>query len=62
MEVEIDPETGEIEVTHVVNVNDVGKVISPESCAGQQYGGTYMGCGGERCLKKSSMIRPLASC
>lgn len=45
MEVEVDTETGEIEVTNVVNVNDVGKVINPESCAGQQYGGTYMGVG-----------------
>ena len=45
MEVEVDTETGEIEVTNVVNVNDVGKVISPETCAGQQYGGTYMGVG-----------------
>ncbi len=45
MEVEVDTDTGEITVTNVVNVNDVGKVISPESCAGQQYGGTYMGVG-----------------
>jgi CO/xanthine dehydrogenase Mo-binding subunit len=45
MEVEVDPETGEIEVTKVVNVNDVGKVISWEGCEGQQYGGTYMGVG-----------------
>ena len=45
MEVEVDTETGEIEITNVVNVNDVGKVINPESCAGQQYGGTYMGVG-----------------
>ncbi|MFH1240916.1 MAG: xanthine dehydrogenase family protein molybdopterin-binding subunit [Pseudomonadota bacterium] len=45
MEVEVDTETGEIEITNVVNVNDVGKVISPETCAGQQYGGTYMGVG-----------------
>jgi CO/xanthine dehydrogenase Mo-binding subunit len=45
MEVEVDPETGHIKVTRVVNVNDVGKVISPETCAGQQYGGTYMGVG-----------------
>jgi CO/xanthine dehydrogenase Mo-binding subunit len=43
MEVEVDPETGEIEVTRVVNVNDVGKVINWEGCEGQQYGGTYMG-------------------
>ena len=40
MEVEVDTETGEIEVTKVVNVNDVGKVISWEGCEGQQYGGS----------------------
>jgi CO/xanthine dehydrogenase Mo-binding subunit len=43
MEVEVDTETGEVFVTKVVNANDVGKVISWESCEGQQYGGTYMG-------------------
>jgi CO/xanthine dehydrogenase Mo-binding subunit len=45
MEVEVDTETGEIDVTKVVNVNDVGRVISWEGCEGQQYGGTYMGVG-----------------
>jgi CO/xanthine dehydrogenase Mo-binding subunit len=45
MEVEVDVDTGEIEVTRVVNVNDVGKVINWEGCEGQQYGGTYMGVG-----------------
>ncbi len=45
MEVEVDTETGEIFVTNVVNVNDVGKAISPESVEGQMYGGTYMGLG-----------------
>lgn len=45
MEVEVDTETGQVEITKVVNVNDVGKVINPDSCAGQQYGGTYMGVG-----------------
>jgi len=44
-EVEVDPETGEVEVTKVVNVNDVGKAFSPEAVEGQQYGGTYMGVG-----------------
>jgi CO/xanthine dehydrogenase Mo-binding subunit len=44
-EVEVDPETGKVEVTKVVIVNDVGKVIDPDSCNGQQYGGTYMGGG-----------------
>jgi xanthine dehydrogenase molybdenum-binding subunit len=32
-------------VTNVVNVNDVGKAISPETVEGQMYGGTYMGLG-----------------
>ncbi len=47
-EVEVDPETGEVDVTKVVNVNDVGKAISPEAVEGQQYGGTYMGVGRNR--------------
>jgi xanthine dehydrogenase molybdenum-binding subunit len=45
MEVEVDIETGEVEIVKVVNINDVGKVISWEGCEGQQYGGTYMGVG-----------------
>jgi CO/xanthine dehydrogenase Mo-binding subunit len=45
MEVEVDDETGEVEVTKVVNVNDVGKVVSWEGCKGQQYGGSYMAVG-----------------
>lgn len=45
MEVEVDTETGGVEVTRVVNVNDVGKAISPETVEGQQYGGTYMATG-----------------
>ncbi len=43
IEVEVDPETGEIAITKVVNVNDVGKAISPETVEGQMYGGSYMG-------------------
>jgi CO/xanthine dehydrogenase Mo-binding subunit len=43
MEIEVDTETGEIFVTKVVNVNDVGKVINRMSCEGQQYGGSIMG-------------------
>ncbi len=45
MEVEVDTETGVVEVTKVVNANDVGKAISPETIEGQMYGGTYMGVG-----------------
>lgn len=47
-EVEVDMETGEVEVTKVVNVNDVGKAMSPETVEGQQYGGSYMGIGRNR--------------
>jgi xanthine dehydrogenase molybdenum-binding subunit len=45
IEVEVDTETGLVEVTRVVNVNDVGKAISPETVEGQMYGGTFMGLG-----------------
>jgi xanthine dehydrogenase molybdenum-binding subunit len=48
MEVEVDTETGWVEVTKVVNVNDPGKAISPEGCNAQQYGGTGMGIGRSR--------------
>ena len=43
MEVEVDDDTGQVEVTRVVNVNDVGKAVSPEGVEGQMYGGTVMG-------------------
>jgi xanthine dehydrogenase molybdenum-binding subunit len=43
VEIEVDPETGLIEMYNIVNVNDVGKAINPESVNGQQYGGTTMG-------------------
>jgi CO/xanthine dehydrogenase Mo-binding subunit len=43
VEVEVDPETGEIEIKTVVNANDVGKCLDPEGVNAQQYGGSYMG-------------------
>jgi xanthine dehydrogenase molybdenum-binding subunit len=45
MEVEVDPGTGQIFISKVVNVNDVGKVVSWEGCEAQQYGGTCMAVG-----------------
>jgi xanthine dehydrogenase molybdenum-binding subunit len=42
MEVEVDTDTGEVEITNVVCVNDVGKAMSPESTEAQQYGGMIM--------------------
>jgi CO/xanthine dehydrogenase Mo-binding subunit len=44
-EVEVDPETGMVEVTRHVVVNDIGKAINPDAVNGQQYGGSYMGIG-----------------
>ncbi|NLE73712.1 MAG: xanthine dehydrogenase family protein molybdopterin-binding subunit [Actinobacteria bacterium] len=55
-EVEVDPDTGEVEVTKFVSVNDVGLAVSPESCEGQQYGGAYMGVG--RCLGEEVVFDP----
>ena len=43
VEVEVDPETGEIEIKTVVNANDVGKCLDPDGVNAQQYGGSYMG-------------------
>jgi CO/xanthine dehydrogenase Mo-binding subunit len=45
MEVEVDTETGLVDVTKVVTVNDVGKVINWDGCEGQAYGGAIMGIG-----------------
>jgi CO/xanthine dehydrogenase Mo-binding subunit len=45
MEVEVDPETGQVDIRKLVVVNDLGRVIDPDSCNGQQYGGAYMGIG-----------------
>jgi len=45
VEVEVDPDTGQVYITKVVNVNDVGKALTPDSLNGQQYGGSYMGLG-----------------
>ncbi|MEM1539423.1 MAG: xanthine dehydrogenase family protein molybdopterin-binding subunit [Candidatus Bathyarchaeia archaeon] len=45
VEVEVDPETGKVDITNVVCVNDVGRAINPDAVNGQQYGGAYMGLG-----------------
>ncbi len=48
VEVEVDTETGEVIITKVVNVNDVGKCVTPESVRAQQYGGAWMGISNSR--------------
>lgn len=45
MEVEVDPETGAVDIIKVVTVNDVGKVINWDGCEGQAYGGAIMAIG-----------------
>jgi len=53
--VEIDPELGIIEPTHIVSINDLGKVVNPILAEGQIEGGIAMGLGygltEEMCLK-----------
>ncbi len=44
-EVEVDLQTGEVEVTRLVAVNDVGRAINPLFVEGQMEGGTSFGVG-----------------
>jgi CO/xanthine dehydrogenase Mo-binding subunit len=45
IEVEVDTETGMVDVTKIVCVNDVGHLFNPEGAWAQQYGGAIMGLG-----------------
>ncbi len=52
-EVELDPETGEIEVVRYDTVNDFGVLVNPLMVAGQAHGGIVQGIGQalhERCV------------
>lgn len=44
-EVEVDVETGQVEVLHFTSVHDVGRAINPENVRGQIYGGVAMALG-----------------
>ena len=44
-EVEVDRETGKVDVVHVVSAHDVGKAINRATVQGQMYGGVAMGLG-----------------
>lgn len=48
-EVEIDPETGQIEVASYVMVNDFGTVVNPMIVEGQLHGGVVQGIGQAIC-------------
>jgi xanthine dehydrogenase molybdenum-binding subunit len=43
IEVEVDTETGQVDLTNIVCVNDVGYVFNAKGAEGQQYGGAIMG-------------------
>ena len=45
IEVAVDTETGVVDVTNIICVNDVGNIFNPEGAEGQQYGGAVMGLG-----------------
>jgi CO/xanthine dehydrogenase Mo-binding subunit len=45
LEIEVDPETGEISVLNLVCVNDVGHIFNRKGAEGQQYGGAIMALG-----------------
>lgn len=45
IEVEVDTETGLVEVINAVCVNDIGHLFNPQGAMGQQYGGAVMGLG-----------------
>jgi carbon-monoxide dehydrogenase large subunit len=45
VEVEIDPETGEVAVDRYVMVDDLGQVLNPMIVNGQQHGGVAQGIG-----------------
>ena len=44
-EVEVDTETGKVDVLHIVSAHDVGKAINRSTVLGQFYGGVAMGLG-----------------
>ncbi|RPH67675.1 MAG: xanthine dehydrogenase family protein molybdopterin-binding subunit [Burkholderiales bacterium] len=48
-EVEVDPDTGEIEVLGYASVNDVGRVVNPAIVRGQLDGGAVQGLGQALC-------------
>ncbi len=45
VEVEVDTQTGEIEILHIASALDAGKVLNPKLCHGQVVGGVVQGLG-----------------
>ena len=49
VEIEVDPETGDIEIVKLVSAFDVGRVINDALCRGQVVGGAVQGIGTALC-------------
>lgn len=45
VEVEVDTETGEVKILHMVAAHDVGKILNPQALKGQMYGALAQGIG-----------------
>ncbi len=43
--VDVDPETGKVEVRRLVSAHDVGRALNPGAAEGQVHGGVHMGLG-----------------
>ncbi len=57
--VDVDPETGKVEVRKVASAHDVGRALNPGAAEGQVHGGVHMGLGyalGERLLVENGQI------
>jgi xanthine dehydrogenase molybdenum-binding subunit len=57
--VDVDPETGKVEVRKVASAHDVGRALNPGAAEGQIHGGVHMGLGyalGERLLVENGQI------
>ena len=48
-EVEVDPQTGEVQLTHYAAVDDVGRAVNPMILHGQTHGGATQGIGQALC-------------
>jgi carbon-monoxide dehydrogenase large subunit len=62
-EVEVDPETGLVEITRYATVDDVGRCINPMIVHGQTHGGIAQGVGQamwEHCYVDAATGQPLA--
>jgi CO/xanthine dehydrogenase Mo-binding subunit len=45
VELEVDEETGQVQIKRLISLADVGKAIHPQGCIGQEEGAAMMGIG-----------------